>query len=275
MNELALVEWIRRMAGRDHRLLLGIGDDCAVYRPKPGEDLLFTADQSLQDVHFRAACPAAKIGERALARALSDIAAMGGEPRFCLISLAAPRDPAWIKAFFRGLLRMAQRTGVALAGGDLASGDRVYCDVTICGAVERGKALRRDGARPGDSLWVSGRLGRPWERRIEPRLELGRELLGRATACIDLSDGLALDLHRLAKASGVAAQIDRLPLARGATVERALHGGEDYELLFTLPPARSGPRGTTRIGIILPGRPGEIRFQGSAIEPRGWDHFGV
>jgi thiamine-monophosphate kinase len=102
---------------------------------------------------------------------------------------------------------------------------------------------------------------------------LGRELLGRATACIDLSDGLALDLHRLAKVSGVAAQIDRVPLARGATMERALHGGEDYELLFTLPPARSGPRGTTRIGTILRGRPGEIRFQGSAIEPRGWDHF--
>ena len=107
------------------------------------------------------------------------------------------------------------------------------------------------------------------------RLELGRELLGRATACIDLSDGLALDLYRLAKASGMAAQIDRLPIARGATVERALHGGEDYELLFTVPPAHVGPRGTTRIGTILRGRPGEIRFQGHAIEPRGWDHFAV
>lgn len=273
MNELDLVEWIRRMAGRDDRLIMGIGDDCAVYRPKPGEDLLFTADQSIEDVHFRAACPAGKIGERALARALSDIAAMGGQPRFCLISLAAPRDVEWIKAFFRGLLRTAKRTGVALAGGDLASADRVYCDVTICGAVERGKALRRDGARPGDSLWVSGRLGKSWERRIEPRLELGRELLGRATACIDLSDGLALDLYRLAKASGVAAQIDRVPLVRGATMERALHGGEDYELLFTLPPARLGPRGTTRIGGVLRGRPGEIRCEGRAIEPRGWDHF--
>jgi thiamine-monophosphate kinase len=147
--------------------------------------------------------------------------------------------------------------------------------VTICGAVERGRALRRDGARPGDSLWVSGRLGKSWERRIEPRLELGRKLLGRASACIDISDGLALDLYRLAKASGVAAQIDRLPIARGTTMERALHSGEDYELLFTLPPAHVGPRGTTRIGTMLRGRPGEIRFQGQAIEPRGWDHFAV
>jgi thiamine-monophosphate kinase len=272
-TELDLVEWIRHMAGRDDRLVLGIGDDCAVYRPKPGEDLLFTADQSIEGVHFRADRSAARIGERALARALSDIAAMGGHPRFCLISLAAPRDLEWIKAFFRGLLRMAKRTGVALAGGDLASADRVYCDVTICGAVERGRALRRDGAQPGDSLWVSGRLGKSWERRIEPRLELGRKLVDRATACIDISDGLALDLYRLAKASGVAVQIDRVPLARGATMDRALHGGEDYELLFTLPPARLGPRGTTRIGTILRGRPGEIGFEGRAIDPRGWDHF--
>ena len=193
----------------------------------------------------------------------------------CLISLTTGRDqsPAWVKAFFRGLLRLAKRTGTALAGGDLARADRVYCDVIVCGAVPRGKALRRDGARPGDSLWVSGRLGKSWDRRIEPRLALGRQLLGRATACMDISDGLALDLYRLTKASGVSAEIERIPVARGSTVERALHGGEDYELLFSLPAKARGPRGATRIGTIVQGTPGEIRFEGHFIEPRGYDHF--
>jgi thiamine-monophosphate kinase len=275
MNEIDLVEWIRKAAGSGPRLALGIGDDCAVYRPRPGEDLLLKSDQSIEGVHFRSDLAPGLVGERALARALSDIAAMGGEPRACLVSLATPREqsPEWIKSFFRGLLNLARRTQTMLAGGDLARADRVYCDVVICGAVPRGKALRRDGARPGDSLWISGRLGKPWERRIQPRLELGRQLRGRATACIDVSDGLAIDLHRLAKASRVAAAIDRVPLARGSTLERGLHGGDDYELLFTLRAGAVAPRGATRIGTIAHGKAGRISFQGRAIEPRGYDHF--
>ena len=275
MNELALVEWLRKAAGTGGGLVAGIGDDCAIYRPKSGEDLLLKSDQLIEGIHFRSDLAPGLIGERALARALSDIAAMGGEPRVCLVSLAVARSQteAWIKLFFRGLLRLAQRTGVRLAGGDLAHANRIYCDAIICGAVPRGQALRRDGARAGDSLWVSGRLGRSWERRIQPRLELGRQLRGRATACIDISDGLTLDLHRLAKASGVAAEIDQVPLARGATMERALYGGEDYELLFTLPEGIAPPRGTICIGMITGGKPGSIRFQGRAIKPRGYDHF--
>jgi thiamine-monophosphate kinase len=275
MNELALVEWLRKSAGRTPRLEAGIGDDCAIYRPKSGEDLLFKSDQLIEGVHFRLGLAPGLIAERALARALSDIAAMGGEPRVCLVSLAVPRGQteAWIKSFFRGLLRLARRTGVRLAGGDLAHADRIYCDAIICGAVPRGQALRRDGARAGDSLWVSGRLGRSWERRIQPRLELGLLLRGRATACIDISDGLALDLHRLAKASGVAAEIDQVPLARGATIERGLYGGEDYELLFTLPERIAPPKGTIRIGTVTRGKPGGIRLQGRTIKPRGYDHF--
>src|SRR5208283_5020162 len=112
-----------------------------------------------------------------------------------------------------------------------------------CGTIRRGAALRRDGARPGDTIYVSGRLGKPWDRRIEPRLALGKSLVGRATACMDLSDGLSLDLHRLCIASGVAAEIDRVPVARGATIEAALHSGEDYELLFTLPATMPGVKG--------------------------------
>ncbi len=274
MNELALVERIRKMAGRrSPGLALGIGDDCAIYRPKAGEELLFTTDQFIEGVHFRPDLPAAAVGERALARSLSDIAAMGGEPRFCLVSLAAPEADQWILAFFRGLLRLVRKTGTALAGGDLARAPKVHVDVMVCGAVPRGKALRRDGARPGDSLWVSGRLGKPWDRRIRPRLDLAPALRGRASACIDISDGLALDLHRLCMASGVAAELDRVPVARNSTLDRALHGGDDYELLFTLPARAKGPRGSTRIGKIVRGRAGALSLLGEPLEPKGYDHF--
>lgn len=272
MNELEIVERLRRISLPSKGMALGIGDDCAIYRPRAGEELLFTTDQMIEDVHFRCAQSAASIGERALARSLSDIAAMGGEPRFCLVALAAS-DPKWIEGFYRGLLQLAKRTGVALAGGDLARADKFHCDVMVCGSVPRGKALRRDGARVGNSIFVSGRLGKPWDRPIQPRLALGQSLRGVATSCIDLSDGLSLDLYRLCAASGVAAEIDRLPVFRGSTEERALHGGEDYELLFTVPKDAEAPRGVTRIGRMVRGVAGQIRFRGRPLEPRGYDHF--
>jgi thiamine-monophosphate kinase len=143
----------------------------------------------------------------------------------------------------------------------------------LAGVVEQGTALRRDGARPGDALFVSGRLGKPWDHPIRPRLELGKKLAGSATACMDISDGLALDLHRLCLASQVAAEVDRVPLFRGAALERGLHGGDDYELLFTMPAARTIPRGVTRIGTIVAGTPGAVRFQGRNLAPRGWTSF--
>ena len=273
MNELALVERIRRMAHNGGRgITLGIGDDCAIFRPRPGEDLLFTIDQMIEDVHFRRLDRPGLIGERALARSLSDIAAMGGEPRFCLVSLAVPNDMKWIDAFFRGLLKLARRTGTVLAGGDLARSEKIYCDVMVCGATKR-PALRRDGAQPGDLLCVSGRLGKSWNRRIEPRLALGRRLAGRATACIDVSDGLSIDLHRLCRASGVAAELEHVPVARGATIQQALHGGDDYELLFTMPAGARVPHGTSRIGKIVKGSPGTVLFEGRLLKPLGYDHF--
>jgi thiamine-monophosphate kinase len=275
MNELDIVRKLQRLAGPVKGITLGIGDDCAIYRPRQNEELLFTADQSVENIHFLATLAPAIIGHNALARSLSDIAAMGGEPRFCLVSLVVPagRGARFIGGFYRGLLALARRTGTALAGGDLAHGDKIYCDVMVCGSAPRGKSLRRSGARPGDLLCVSGRLGKPWGGRIQPRLELGRALRGRATSCMDLSDGLAIDLRRLGLASGVAAMVDRVPLARGATLDRALHGGEDYELLFTLPSSSSLPRGTTHIGNITEGRPGAVMFQGKLLPARGYDHF--
>jgi thiamine-monophosphate kinase len=275
MNELELVERLRKISGRGRGVIRGIGDDCAVFRPMPGGDLLLKTDQLIEGVHFRKSMRPEMIGERALARALSDIAAAGGDPRCCLVALAIPRTKSekWILSFFQGLLRLAKRTGTVLAGGDLAHDDKAHCSVMVVGAVKRGKALTRAGARPGDLLYVSGRLGKPWDQRIVPRLALGRKLAGKATACIDLSDGLSLDLHRLCKESRVTAQVDRVPIVKGATLERALHGGEDYELLFTLPPGMKPPAGTALIGTIVRGAAGTVWFEGKKLSPRGYDHF--
>ena len=296
---MALVEHLRRLPRHSgsHSLVLGIGDDCAIFHPAGArEDLLFTTDLLLEDVHFRRDTHrAADVGHKALARGLSDIAAMGGEPRFCLVSLAlaAWTDRRWLDGFYRSLLRLAARHGCALAGGDLAQAARVACDIVVVGAVPKGRALRRDGAHPGDAIFVSGRLGgsalglesqsgAAWRRHLrpEPRIELGRFLREklRATTAMDLSDGLSLDLRRLCLSSGVAAEIEDPPRFSGATREQALHGGEDYELLFTLRPGTRAPKRLagaplTRIGTILKGRAGEVRFKGKPLAPLGYDHF--
>src|SRR5579872_188571 len=160
-----LIHRIQRLAGAGtgRRLVLGIGDDCAIYRARgSGEDLLFTTDLLVEDVHFRRdGHSAADIGCKCLARGLSDIAAMGGEPRFCLVSLAVPEwaDRRWVDGFYRGLLALARREKTTLAGGDLARAAKAACDIVVCGGVPAGRALRRDGARAGDAIYVSGQLG--------------------------------------------------------------------------------------------------------------------
>jgi thiamine-monophosphate kinase len=298
-GEAELLEAINRRvrlpAGRG--FALGIGDDCAIYRPRGArEDLLFTTDLLLEDVHFRHEThPPEALGHKALARGLSDIAAMGGVPRFCLLSLAAGArtDRRWMDRFYDGLLRLARRYGAPLIGGDLARADKTACDIVVCGAVPRSRALRRDGAHAGDEIYVSGRLGgsalglesrtgKAWDRHLrpQPRLALGvflRERAG-ASAAMDLSDGISLDLHRMALASGLEAAIEPPPRFPGASPEQALHGGEDYELLFTLRPrrqmpARFGSIPLTRIGVMRRGRPGAVYLSGEPLAPLGYDHF--
>ena len=278
-------------------LKVGIGDDCAVFRPRgSAEDLLFTTDLLLEDVHFRRETHSAEdVGYKALARGLSDIAAMGGEPRFCLLSLAIPRwaSQAWVDRFYRGFFGLADKTATPLAGGDLARSDRFACDVIVCGAVPRDRALLRSGARPGDAIYVSGLLGgsalglagakgRAKRRHLrpEPRLALGRFLREKlhAHAAMDLSDGLSLDLRRMCLASRVSAEIEAPPVFPGASLKQALHGGEDYELLFVVPPSSHPPSDfeglpLTRIGTITARRAGAVRLSGKPLAPLAFDHF--
>ena len=266
-------------------------------RPGPGHDLVFTTDFVLEGRHFTLDThTAAEVGHKALARSLSDLAAMGSEPVFCLVSLAIPGklSEGWVPGFYKGLLALAAKYQIALAGGDLAQFEKVVVDVMCCGRVASGKAILRSAAKPGDRIYVTGELGasahgfdtrsgRHWKRHLrpEPRVAAGMELarLGIA-AGMDLSDGLSLDLQRLCNESRVSAELSgELPIARSATREQALHGGEDYELLFTAHPRTKVPAqvagvAVTQIGTITRGRAGKVFLGGRPLKSEGFDHFG-
>jgi|SRR5208337_1813309 len=363
-TENEFVHWLQALAGHTHGdervrplrlekgVKLGIGDDAALVTVKSGHELILTADMSVEGVHFtRRLHPPEAVGHRALARSLSDVAAMGGVPRYALVSLAISKQVtrAWVSGFYRGILALGRDFGVRLVGGDTALvPERAFVDVLVAGEVPRDKALRRSGARTGDQIFVSGRLGlsalglhllqskgqaldkagvkrlffyRPVEplpvskagalyRRAqaivpvplareavhahlypEPQCALGRFLSERrlASALMDLSDGLSTDLSRLCAASGVgarlwAAKIPGPDLPEAAdSLQFALHGGEDYQLLFTVP-----LRKTSRLPLKFQGRPlyhiGEIEaskgiklamLEGNVqtLEPAGWDYF--
>jgi thiamine-monophosphate kinase len=303
MRETEIVDRIRFLArsstsqtSASGGVVLSIGDDCAVFRPRVGEDLVFTTDLTLEGRHFELATHSPRdVGHLALARSLSDLAAMGASPAFCLVSLAVPRarSTKWLSAFYRGLLALADKSAITLAGGDLSASDSVLIDVMCCGRVSKGRALTRAGARPGEFIYVTGTLGASalglatkqgiaWKRHLRPipRLNLGTRLreLG-VSACMDLSDGLSLDLRRLCIESGVAASLnDSLPIARGASLEQALHGGEDYELLFTAPPSLRIPHTIdkiriTAIGTVTKGPPGQVLLNARPLMPLAFDHF--
>ena len=287
MNELALIEGVRARAAAAPFLKRGIGDDCAVIEPPRNADLLVTTDLFLEGTHFvRKTAPPGALGYRALARALSDIAAMGGTPLAYFVSMALPEWACgkWMNDFYKGMRTLAGESGAVLGGGDLTRAQKVLCDLMVLGYAPRGKALRRDTAKAGDAIYVSGELGREAAGkrvRFEPRLALGRYLRENrlASACMDLSDGLALDLHRMCVESGVAAELTGpIPTAAGVRLDRALTHGEDYELLFTVSRRRRVPATfneipLTRIGWIVNGKPGRVTLDGKPLPPRGWDPF--
>jgi thiamine-monophosphate kinase len=271
-------------------LVQGIGDDCAVFRPGANQDLVFTTDFALEGRHFTLKThSAADIGHKALARSLSDLAAMGAAPVFCLVSLAVPSDLAkkFVMGFYKGLLALAGAHKISLAGGDLAQFDQVLVDVMCCGRVPRGKAMMRSAAKVGDRVYVTAALGASAlgfrtqrgkaflrHRRPTPRIEAGIALRKLGVRCaMDLSDGLSLDLARLCKESTVSAALHgEIPVARGATLDDALHGGEDYELLFTAPP-RLHISDAIEIGVIRKPQPVMITLAGQPLLSKGFDHF--
>jgi thiamine-monophosphate kinase len=289
----------------------GIGDDCAVFSGTGGQDLLITTDLLLEDIHFRREWQGAdSVGHKILARGLSDIAAMGGTPRHAFLSLGLPRgtESRWINQLFAGLFRLAEASGVTLAGGDTAASKSGFvADIMVIGEAPHGQAILRSGARPGDGIWITGTLGSAAAglnllRRSgkiarrknvlnalfypQPRLAIGRLLAqrGLASAMMDLSDGLSIDLARLCSASGVGARIESevIPRRPHITMEEALHGGEDLELLFTVPAIRAGKvpmqvEGIplTCIGHVTPGhRLRLVRECGEeALAVLGFEHF--
>jgi thiamine-monophosphate kinase len=275
MTERELVSWIQKRAPHfgqrvPNGIKVSIGDDCAVYQPKPNEDLVFTTDFTIEDRHFTwKDYKPIDAGYKALARALSDLAAMAATPEFALVSLAA-RDECIVKGFMSGIFRCARHYNVTIAGGDLSKSDRLYCDITCAGRVPRGKAILRSGAKPGDYIYVTGPLGL-WKKKPIPRLDLAPLLRKNATAAIDLSDGLLMDLERLLIASNAAAELSAPPqVQRGASLEQAWQEGESYEMLFT----SQRRLALHRIGQIVTGAPGKITGENLPNQPAGWDPFG-
>jgi thiamine-monophosphate kinase len=310
LTEKRLIQSIRKASYRRARGgNLGIGDDCAVIKLPRGHEALVTTDFSLEDVHFRRSWhPADSVGHRCLARGLSDIAAMGGIPQAAFLSLALPPElpERWITHFLRGLLRLADRYQVLLAGGDTAQSQAgILADIVVLGSVPAGKAVLRSGARHGDLIYVSGSLGssvatlnqlrkgkkpstRSHSRHFypEPRIEVGRYLRERnlASAMVDISDGLSTDLAHICEESktGAIVYAHSLPAAGGhAGLALALHGGEEYELLFTARPDRRVPKEIvgvpiSLIGEIVSGKQMKLANpDGSTVvlKPGGWQHF--
>ncbi len=309
LAEKTLIQRIRRQAGLPTKINrsgpntgVGIGDDCAVLQLPPGHEALVTTDLSLEGIHFRRDWHSPQVvGHRCLARGLSDIAAMGGEPRAAFLSLALPAKlpQRWVDLFLKGLLTLAGDFGITLAGGDTAeSPHSILADIVLLGSVPKGKAILRSGARPGDRIYVSGELGGaaaaveslvhsgnkklrprdfPHHFQPMPRIQVGRALRQKnlASAMIDISDGLSTDLAHLCEESGVGAEL------RAQAIPRALHGGEDYELLFTARPGKKIPGSIAGVPIHSIGeiRRGkhillvDQRGVASELIPQGWEHL--
>ncbi len=303
-GECAVIERLARLLPGGRRdVAVGIGDDCAVVRTgDPRHDLLLTSDPVIEGVHFPAGTPGRRIGHKLIGRALSDIAAMGGEPLWALIDLVAPpATPARrVEEIYRGAAALARRHGLAVVGGDTAAGPTLELHVFAIGRTRRGRAILRSGARVGDIVYVTGALGGSIRGRhlaFEPRLAEGRWLRRFATAMIDVSDGLATDLRHLADRSGVGAELwpEAVPISAAARrmrdgrdpLDHALRDGEDFELLFTVPAAgrraferawsRRFPLACTAVGSILARRAG-IRLRAGDGRDRplpgaGYEHF--
>ncbi len=304
LGEGALIRKIReRFGAKASELQVGIGDDAAVIDIPPGHSLVFCSDLLAENTHFiRDLHPPGSIGHKAIAANVSDIAAMGGVPMHFLISLAAPGelDWTWFEGFFHGVESACGQFDISLAGGDSASSDHIFVDVSMIGRVRSGQAVRRSGAKAGDAIYVTGTLGSSIlglerlkagtsndaavKRHLypEPRCKVGVAVADQAHAMIDVSDGLSTDLTHILEESRVSARIykDRLPVWPGAEDHHVLHGGEEYELIIVAPDLPGIIEGVplTCIGEIIHSETENQTFlidgtHESVLRPQGWQHF--
>ena len=265
-----------------------IGHDCAVLHALSSQtDLVLKTDTVVEGVHFTASTSPVLIGRKALARPLSDLAAAGAVPKAALITVGCHglTQALRLEKAYQGLARLAEKFNLHVVGGETVRTRQLFLSVSLMGAVARGRSPGRSGGKPGDHLFVTGKLGGSWPRRhltFDPRLAEGQWLVRHrfASAMVDLSDGLGADLPRMARASHVGFQIEpeKLPLAPKATHRSAFTQGEDYELLFSVPPRqvallqKKWPFSTriTEIGRLLPKGRG---FHTGGLPLRGYDHF--
>jgi len=292
----------KRMPVPPGQVVIPPGDDCAGVRTADGSLLLVAVDQVVEGRHFLEEGPFAaspeQVGRKLLARNLSDIAAMGGTPLYCLssVALGGRHDLAWLNRFFDGMLDLCRRHDTHLIGGDLARGaERTVASLTITGRVSESHARRRSGAREGHGFWATGVFGRSFPTghhlHFDPRIAEGRWLAekGFASAMIDVSDGLLIDAGRLCQSSGVGLFVDTgavLKRTAETTLEEALTDGEDYELLFAVSKEKEellmrdwpfGKLPLTKLGEFRSSAsPGVFDTGGRPLDlegPRGWDHF--
>ncbi|QBF82169.1 thiamine-phosphate kinase [Shewanella maritima] len=318
MKEFQLIEHYFRDHGLNRRdVELGIGDDCAIVLPAEGKSLAISCDTLVENVHFLSEIPASALGYKSLAVNLSDLASMGAEPAWMTLALTMPEvNEEWLTQFSQGLFEAAEYYGVSLVGGDTTRGP-LSITVTIHGQVPHGKALTRAGANNGDWIYVTGTLGDSalgldillGKQEVSsdykgylinrhynptPRVLAGQALRSLASSAIDLSDGLISDIQHILKASSVGAiiDVDAIPLStsmlesvdKDKALSYALTGGEDYELLFTVPEAQRGAIDTAllhagvkfvKIGQICPGDKLKLVQDGQPyqIEQNGFEHF--
>ncbi len=301
LGEGALIRKIRERFQSNARV--GIGDDAAVFDVPPEHSIIFCSDLIAENTHFlRNLHPPDSIAYKAIAANVSDVGAMGGMPKYFLISFSAPGslELSWFDGFLDGVQRACGDFEIALLGGDSSSSDLIFVDVSMIGWIPSGLEVRRSGARPGDSIYVTGTLGgsalgleclkagkagdEAVQRHLypQPRHKTGRAVAEQAHAMIDISDGLSTDLGHILEDSSVSARIykDRLPAAAGATDSHVLHGGEDYELIITASdlPAMAGGVAISRIGEIIQSGPDHQTFlidgtRESVLRPQGWQHW--
>ncbi len=305
LGEGGLIQRIRERFGpKADELPVGIGDDAAVIDIPSGYSLVFCADLVAENSHFlRSVHPPESIAYKAIAANVSDVAAMGGVAMHFLISIAAPPDldSSWIDGFLNGVSNACREFKISLAGGDSSSSENIFVDVSMIGRVPSGQAVRRSGAKPGDTVYVTGKLGSSMlgfeqlkaghtdgsavQRHLypQPRYNVGPAVPGRAHAMIDVSDGLSTDLSHILEESNVSARIykDRLPAWAGTEDRHVLHGGEEYELIIVgpsgLPEVIDGVNLTPIGEIIQPEQQNQIHLIDgphlSVLQPLGWQHF--